>query len=270
MKIIKIVLILAAAIVPHAVFAQVGGNPATRPSEIDVQRNGDNGYQVILRSYLSRTVPDGQAELMPKVTELCAPRSVSFGRYSFEMTEPVAGRKDKPTVLVLRQDIECSVATSVEPSPGAKIRAAPRMATPEQVRQVEQQTLLYFEAKDQGRYNRAYDLMAASLKQGISFETWKGKTEAFNAKAGAVEQRTISKITWYHNPPQVEPGLYAAVDFTSKFADVDLHCGFLAWRELPDGKFVLVREEENYLDKQTQQKLKPVDIEKVRQQFKCK
>ena len=71
------------------------------------------------------------------------------------------------------------------------------MATPEQVRRVEQQTRLYFDAKDHGRYAGAYDLMAASLKQGISFETWKGKAEAFNAKAGAVEQRTISKITWY-------------------------------------------------------------------------
>jgi hypothetical protein len=60
------------------------------------------------------------------------------------------------------------------------------------------------------------------------------------------------------------------VDFTSKFAEVDLHCGFLAWREQLDGKFVLVREEENYLDNQTQQKLKPGDLDKIRQQFKCR
>jgi hypothetical protein len=143
------------------------------------------------------------------------------------------------------------------------------MATPDQVRRVEQQTRLYFDAKDRGRYTEAYNLMAASLKQGISFETWKQQAATFNAKAGAVERRTISKITWYHNPPQVEPGLYAAVDFTSKFAEVDLHCGFLAWREQLDGEFVMVREEVNYLDNQTQQKLKPGDLEKIRQQFKC-
>lgn len=212
----------------------------------------------------------GQEELMPKAAELCGPLSAQFGRYSFDMTEPVAGRKERPTVLVLRQDIECGVVASREPSPGAQSSAAPRMATPEQVRRVEQQTRFYFEAKDQGRYTGAYGLMAASLKRGISFETWKGKLEAFNAKAGAVEQRTISKITWYHNPPQVEPGFYAATDFTSKFAEVDLHCGFLAWREQPDGEFVLVREEENFQDKQTQQKLNPDDLEKVRKQFKCK
>lgn len=207
---------------------------------------------------------------MPKAAELCAPRSAAFGRYSFDTKDPLAAQADQQTVLVLRQDIDCDAVPSAQPSPGTQSGAAPRMATPEQVRRVEQQTRLYFEAKDQGRYTSAYDLMAASLKQSISFENWKSKTEVFNAKAGAVEQRTIAKITWYYNPPQVAPGLYAAVDFTSKFAEVDLHCGFLAWREQPDGKFVLVREEENYLDKQTQQKLKPGDFEKVKAQFRCK
>lgn len=85
----------------------------------------------------------------------------------------------------------------------------------------------------------------ACMKQSITFATWKSKAVDFNARAGAVGQRAIVKITWYRNPPQVEPGLYAAVDFSSRFAQVDLHCGFLAWREQLDGKFLLVREEEN-------------------------
>ncbi|MES3025565.1 MAG: DUF4019 domain-containing protein [Pseudomonadota bacterium] len=266
----KMFVILAVAIMPQTVLAVVGGNHSARPSAIDVQRNGDNGYRLILKSYRSSTVPAAQAELMPKVSELCAPRMASLGRYSFDMTEPVAGDTGKPTLLVLRQDIECGVAQSAEPSPPAQARAAPETATQEQVGRVEQQTRRYFEAKDQGRFSAAYELMAASLKQSISFETWKGKAGAFNAKAGAVKQRTISKITWYRNPPQVEPGLYVAVDFTSRFAEIDIHCGFLAWREQPDGKFALVREEENFLDKEIQKKLKPAEFEKVRQQFNCK
>ncbi|MEC5218529.1 hypothetical protein RCH09_003501 [Actimicrobium sp. GrIS 1.19] len=270
MHIVKTVLVLMATAVPQAGLAQVVGNRAARPSEIDIRRNGDNTYQLILKSYRSNTVSAGQDELTVKVSELCAPRRASFGKYSFDMKESVDGGEDKPTVLVLRQDIECGVVPSAKPSNGAQSVPAPRMATPEQVRRVEQQTRLYFEAKDQGHYTGAYDLMAGSLKQSISFETWTGRAEAFNAKAGAVKRRTVSKITWYYNPPQVEPGLYAAVDFTSMFAEVDLHCGFLAWREQPDGQFVLVREEENYMDRQTQQTLKPGDLEKVRQQFNCR
>lgn len=269
MRILKVVSIFAAAIAPQVVSAHADRNDAAPPSTMDVQHNSENGYRMTLKSYRSSTVAAGQAELLPKAAQLCAPRSAQLGRYSFDMTEPIAGGNEQPAVLVLRQEIECGAAPSVEPSRGAQIHPAPRMATPEQVRSVEQQTRRYFEAKDQGRYTGAYDLMAASMKQSMSFATWKGRVEAFNAAAGTVKQRTISKITWYHNPPQVEPGLYAAVDFTSKFAEVDLHCGFLAWHEQPDGKFVLVREEENYLDRQTRQKLNPDDVEKIRQQFGC-
>lgn len=270
MHIVKVALILAATIAPQIGFAQVTGNPAGKASEINVQRTGDNGYQLTLTSYRSSNVTAGQEELMPKAAELCAPRSASFGRYSFDMTEQVAGASDKPGMLVLRQDVECGAAASAAPSAAAQTSAAPGMATAEQVRRVEQQSRLYFDARDQGEYSRAYEVLAARAKQTTSFEAWKGIKQAFNAKAGAAQQRTITKITWYRNPPQVEPGLYAAVDFTSKFAEIDIHCGFLAWREQADGQFVLVREEENYIDKQTQEKLKPGDIEKVRQQFRCK
>jgi len=269
MRIAKIALILLITIVPQAVLAKISENHAAEPSEINALRSSDNGFRLILKSHRSSTVSAGQEELMAKAAELCAPRRASFGKYAFELAEPVGGLKAKPMVLMLRQDIECGVGPSEGLLPAQTV-PAPRMATQDQVQRVEQQTRLYFEAKDQGRYAGAYDMMAASLKKGITFETWKEQATVFNAKAGAVEQRIISKITWYHNPPQVEPGFYAAVDFSSKFAEVDLHCGFLAWREQLDGTFLLVREEENYLDKQTQQKLEPSDLEKIRQQFKCR
>ncbi|MPQ55260.1 DUF4019 domain-containing protein [Duganella sp. FT27W] len=270
MHILKIGLILATAAAPLTGFAQVLDNAMAKVSEVNVQRSGDNEYQLTLKSYRSSNVTAGQEELMPKAAQLCAPRSASFGRYSFNMTEQIAGAKDKPGMLVLRQDIECGAAASAAPPAAAQAGTAPGAATEEQVRRVEEQSRLYFDARDQGEYTLAYEVLAASAKHATSFEAWKGIKQAFNAKAGAAQQRTISKITWYRNPPQVEPGLYAAVDFTSKFAEIDIHCGFLAWREQSDGQFVLVREEENYIDKQTQQRLKPDDIEKVRQQFRCK
>jgi hypothetical protein len=44
----------------------------------------------------------------------------------------------------------------------------------------------------------------------------------------------------------------------------------VVWLEQVDGSFLLVREEENYIDKTTEQKLKPDELEKVRVQFGCK
>jgi hypothetical protein len=270
MYIVKIAAILLALVAPPIVFAQPAGDHNASPSVIEVQRIGDNGYRMILTSYRSTTVGAGQAELMPRAAALCAPLSAQFGKYAFDLKEPVVRTSTERAVLVLRQEIQCGATPSVERSQGAHTSTAPRMATPEQVRRVEQQTRLYFDATDQGRYTDAYGFMGKGMKQGMSFAAWKQKSEAFNAGAGPVQQRTISKITWYFNPPQVAQGLYAAVDYTSKFAEIDLHCGFLAWHEQPDGKFVLVREEVNYVDKQTRQKLSSEEVEKIRQQFGCK
>lgn len=166
----KIALILLATIVPQAVLAEISESHAAEPSEINVQLPSDNGFQLFLKSYRSSTVPAGQEELMAKAAELCASRRASFGKYAFELTETVAGRKAKPIVLMLRQDVVCGVVPS-EGASRAQTLPAPRTVTPDQVHRIEQQTRLYFEAMDQGRYTGAYDLMAGSLKQSISFET---------------------------------------------------------------------------------------------------
>ena len=155
-------------------------------------------------------------------------------------------------------------ATPVAPASGAAL------ANAEQIKRVERQATQYFAARDQGRYQQAYDMMAASQKATASFAQFKARGEAFNAQAGAVQNRTIKKITWYRDPPQVTPGLYAAVDFTGEFANLALHCGFVAWHLQPDGSFHLVREEENLIDRATAQRMQPGNLNQARAQFGCK
>jgi hypothetical protein len=84
------------------------------------------------------------------------------------------------------------------------------------------------------------------------------------------QRRDIKKITWYKNPPQAAPGTYAAVDFSSQFTNANIHCGYLVWFEQGDGSFVMVREEVNFIDKATEQKLKPDELERARAKFGCK
>lgn len=92
---------------------------------------------------------------------------------------------------------------------------------------------------------------------------------ALYEKAGTVEGRKIQKITWYKNPPNTQPGIYAAVDFTSQFSNLVLHCGYLAWRQQMDGTFELVREEENLIEKSVAAKMTPEMMQHARIQFKC-
>ena len=141
--------------------------------------------------------------------------------------------------------------------------------TPSQMDLVQVQTISYFAARDGGRLKEAYAKFAPSQKAAVPFETWRISMEAFNSKAGLVIARSLQKVTWYKDPLQGAPGVYAAVDFSSAFSNLALHCGYVMWREQSDGSFAVLREEDNVIDKATEEKLKPGDLERIRAQFRC-
>jgi len=160
--------------------------------------------------------------------------------------------------------LNARVAQSMKSKPGAF------QGSPEQQQAVEKQTLSYFAARDGRQYDSAYRMLSETQKAQISFENWRGLAEDFNNKAGQVRGRTIVKTTWYKDPPQARPGVYAAVDFSSQFENVNIHCGYVVWSLQEDGSFLLIREEQNYIDKLTEQKIKPEDLARLRAQFRCR
>lgn len=131
------------------------------------------------------------------------------------------------------------------------------------------ETYAYFAAKDQRRFVDAYANFSASQKQMVPFDSWKAQLESFYGSAGAVWGRTVRKVTWYKDPANAQPGIYAAVDFSSQFANLALHCGFVAWRQQMDESFELVREEENSIPNSVMSKLTPEKLQSIRAQFRC-
>lgn len=247
------------------------GAPVVAPSEIAVQRLGADAFRLELKSYRSRAVDAGQDELAPKASELCGGRRVAYGRYQFEAAEalaPAATAAKGP--FVLRQEIGCGDAAG---APAPLVSAAnvdPQWRpTAAQVERVEAQTRAYFAAKDVRQYGEAYARLSTAQQKTAPFESWRAAAQEFNARAGQVRQRAIKKITWYNNPPQAQPGIFAAVDFSGQFANADLYCGYLVWSEQADGAFLLDREEQNILDKTIELQLKPAELAQVRAQFRC-
>ena len=108
----------------------------------------------------------------------------------------------------------------------------------------------YYSVKDEGAYNQAYEYLAQTTKELIAFERWQEITLKSNAGMGKVEAREIKKITWYNNPEgSASPGIYAAIDFEGHTEKANIYCGYVIWQEVENSKFVLLREEQNYIDK---------------------
>jgi hypothetical protein len=141
--------------------------------------------------------------------------------------------------------------------------------TQEQRERVEAITTAYFAARDSNAAERAYTYLSPRQKQYLPAAPFKRLLEEFNAQAGGSQGREIRGVTWYKDTPQAGPGLYVAVDYSSRFANLALHCGYLVWQEQADGAFLLVREEANVIDNATMAKLKPEDVQRARSQFRC-
>jgi hypothetical protein len=137
-----------------------------------------------------------------------------------------------------------------------------------QVSAVLSRTREYFDARDTGKLDEAYAMFSPSQKATVPLATWRNAVNAFNARAGAPGGRLVRKVTWYKDPPQ-RPGIYAAVDFSSQFNGLALHCGYAIWQAQPDGTFALTREEDNVIDRAMADKLQPGQLEQIRAQFRC-
>lgn len=111
----------------------------------------------------------------------------------------------------------------------------------------------YLADLDSGKYTDAYSFLAEIDRRDQPLPDFAKRAGEFNASAGAVVERRIVTVTWTKNPKAAPlPGVYAAIDLVSRFANVDRHCGFLVlFQAKSGGAFQVMREENNYIDNAT-------------------
>jgi hypothetical protein len=199
--------------------------------------------------------------------------------------EPYARRMNISSVAALGLALMCCSAQAQSLASPPERRAAatadvPQLIAPsnqdrqwqpttEQRERVLRDVLAYLAAKDARRFADAYAQFTPLQKAAVPFSKWERDMRAIYAEAGAAEGRTLKKITWYKDPANAPPGIYAAVDFSSQFAELSLHCGFVAMQQQMDGSFGVAREEENSIPKREMAKLSPEALQKIRAQYRC-
>ena len=244
--------------------------PAIAGEEVAVKRLGNAEYELTLEASEPLEVAAGQAQMRPAAQKLCGEKQVTFGRYGFVRREAIDPASSKaPGKLMLRQEIRCGSAAPEKTA--AAPPATKRPSTPaEDQKQIETLTYQYLKAKDAGDLAKAYGFLADSMKATAPQESWSGAEKKFSALSGPVRSRRIRKITRYDNPPSApQPGVYIAADLVSQFENMDVHCGYVVWHGEPDGSFQLIREEANYVNKATQQRMTPEQLTAFKASARC-
>jgi hypothetical protein len=143
-------------------------------------------------------------------------------------------------------------------------------ATPAQRTAALAATRSFFEAQDEGRYTRAYAMIGPSMTSYLTPALFADNARQLASQAGKLDGRVITRLSWYRDPPDAAaPGLYVAADFTARYANLELMCGYLMWHEASPGRFELVREEQNYIDRAAARAMPPEQRKGLPKLFGC-
>ena len=223
--------------------------PAAPDSDITVKDIGHSQYELTLHTSTTVNIFDAQLELSPTAEKTCGNKQAHFGRYTFDISQPLSGPMSRATTFILTQTVRCGAEA---PSAIPQTTHAPDGWRPSAVdqSQIESETYRYYGFKDTGDFTAAYAMFTDGMKESAHFDSWASNGRSQNTKAGHILNRQVLKIIWYKDPPSApEPGIYAAADFSGQFENDPIYCGYLAWHREADGSYRIIREQENFIDK---------------------
>jgi Protein of unknown function (DUF4019) len=119
----------------------------------------------------------------------------------------------------------------------------------DQARAATDAVLGYLAARDAGHAEAAYAMLEDDDKALQPFSDFSRDLASFNSRAGVVSERRIVTVTWTKDPAEApKPGVYAAIDVISRFANIDRDCGYVVVYQSPaGGPFRVTREEVNFI-----------------------
>ena len=231
--------------------------PAAPPPDISIERLDDSAFRIDLTPVGTASIAALQAQLFPSARLACQARKPVFGRYR------LAGGS-------LQQELICADAVT-GPDPEAATQDPQWAPTAADQRALLAVSYAYFAAKDAARYADAYGFLSERMKASAPPAEWQAGARDFNEAAGRALGRRVVEISWYANPADApEPGLYVAADYSAEFETLEFVCGYVMWKLLPDGRFALVREEQNLARRRGAKPMAEIDRKPLRARLGCK
>lgn len=126
----------------------------------------------------------------------------------------------------------------------------------------------YFQLRELGKYDAAYDLFTEGQKRSVTLAKFSGQWAAAHKKFGRLTRLENTKVTWYRNPEGLPSGLYAAIDFRASFERLPIYCGFLVW-SIDEG-YKIQREDFSFLETEVGGAMSDADKDKAYHQLSCR
>ncbi|MGC1460262.1 MAG: DUF4019 domain-containing protein [Steroidobacteraceae bacterium] len=240
---------------------------ATGQSAVSVRQLPGGSYELTVTVQDTADVGVAQQALVPEAQRICGGQLFRFGHYDFKSTEQVP-HDSAPSAaprVTLRQQLSCG-PVAPQPVPHTSYDWTPSAADD---RVVATRTQEYLAHKDKGELTLAYGQFSASMKASTGFATWSKGVKAFIAKAGKVDFRKIQKVSWVKDPAGVDPGFYAAVDFSGKFQNIPDECGYVAWYRDVSGQLQIAHEQEGYIDRESETRMTPDELQATLGKIGC-
>jgi hypothetical protein len=253
------ILSLLSLLVAQGIFAQ----------EIAVEALDNNRFRLSFSSDSVTGVDFAQAHLLPTASRLCSGVAPVFGRYSFSQSEllghdGVVGGES----FTFEQEISCTAAT-VQGSTDFP-QTLSRQEALEAESLIRALSTEYLENIGNERYEEAYAVIAESLREFSTAESWKDDKQSFRAEVGAPVSIAIVLLTVYVNPPNAPRlGIYIAADFNNQYEFAPVHCGHLMWFRGEDGQFRIVAEVTGHVTAETLATIPSEQMPIIRQRLRC-
>jgi len=237
------------------------------PSPVTARRLPSGAYELTLTLQNTTDILAAQRVLVPAAQKVCGGQMFEFGHYSFSSTEqnPISSVASISPRVTIHQEVTCG---PVAPA-SAQHTSYDWSPSDADDKLVAARTQQYLAQKDKGELALAYGQFSDTMKVASRFDIWSKGVEDFNAKAGGMNFRKIRKVSWVKDPPGVDPGFYAAVDYSGQFKNIPYECGYVAWYRDASGQLAIVREEEGYIDRKSQAAMTSGELRETLAKIRC-
>ena len=228
-------------------------------------------FELILKNDVPLEISQAQSSIYPSAIQLCKEKKPSFGKYSFDGSEPISEDAEASS-FTFQQEIKCTdeVAATVAPKK-LDLSISQEEAIKSETKKMTERFLL---AKESGEFKKAYDLLGQGMKSITEFPVWQSKeSKYFNKGLGKLVSRDIWRITLYNNPPNSpKPGLYIAADYENSYEKTPIHCGYVMWFQpsVDSGELTVMREEYGNIPDDILNKIPKENLQNVRKRIGCR